>query len=79
MISALLWLSFALSLTSLIAGIMNQSWRLALLSGILLLPLAFDLSGTENGLQHLMYLPAVPIILAIIYYFESGRKTKNPK
>ncbi|PWW30192.1 hypothetical protein DFO73_10374 [Cytobacillus oceanisediminis] len=79
MITALLWLSFALSLISLIAGIMNQSWKLAFFSSILLLPLAFYLSGAENGLRYLMFLPAVPFILAIIYFFQTGQKGQKQK
>ncbi|WP_264738276.1 hypothetical protein [Cytobacillus firmus] len=80
MISAVLWLSFALSLISLIAGVMNQSWKLAFLSFLLLLPLGYYLSGAENTLRFLSALPAVPLILAVIYYFQSGKcrsKQKN--
>ncbi|MBT2690227.1 hypothetical protein J7I93_18820 [Bacillus sp. ISL-47] len=79
MITALLWLSFAFSLISLIAGIMNQSWKLASLGGLLLLPLAFFLSEAENGLRYLMFLPAVPFILAIIYFFQTGQKANKQK
>ncbi|MDF2035423.1 hypothetical protein P2R12_00315 [Cytobacillus oceanisediminis] len=73
MISAVLWLSFALSLISLIAGVMNQSWKLAFLSFLLLLPLGYYLSGAENTLRFLSVLPVVPLILAVIYYFQSGK------
>ncbi|GLB61156.1 hypothetical protein [Cytobacillus sp. NCCP-133] len=79
MITALLWLSFALSLISLIAGIMNQSWNLASLSGLLLLPLAYYLFGAENGIRYLMFLPTVPFIIAVIYYFQSGQKASKQK
>ncbi|KON87551.1 hypothetical protein AF332_12400 [Sporosarcina globispora] len=79
MITAVLWLSFALSLISLIAGIMNQSWKLALLSFILLLPLGYYLSGAENTLRFLSALPGVPLILAIIFYFQSGKSMLKQK
>lgn len=79
MITAVLWISFALSLISLIAGIMSQSWKLAILSAILLLPLAYYLSGAENGLRYLMFLPGVPVLLTIIYYFQSGQINQKQK
>ncbi|MBN8200118.1 MULTISPECIES: hypothetical protein [Bacillaceae] len=79
MISAVLWLSFALSLISLIAGVMNQSWKLAFLSFLLLLPLGYYLSGAENTLRFLSALPAVPLILAVIFYFQSGKSSLKQK
>ncbi|RBP87069.1 hypothetical protein DFO70_12270 [Cytobacillus firmus] len=79
MIIAVLWLSFAASLISLIAGIMNQSWKLALSSFFLLLPLGYYLSGAENVIRILSALPAVPLILAVIFYFQSGKSNFRQK
>ncbi|MBG9445269.1 hypothetical protein ABE67_06610 [Cytobacillus firmus] len=79
MLTAILWISFAFSLISLIAGIMNQSWKLALLSFFLLLPLGYSLTGAENVLRFLSCLPAVPFILAVIFYFQSGKSSVKKK
>ncbi|MBY0154874.1 hypothetical protein M4D56_23960 [Cytobacillus oceanisediminis] len=79
MIIAVLWLSFAVSLICLIAGIMNQSWKLALSSFFLLLPLGYYLTGAENALRILSALPAVPFILAVIFYFQSGKSSPKQK
>ncbi|MEH6990289.1 MULTISPECIES: hypothetical protein [Bacillales] len=79
MLTAILWISFAFSLISLIAGIMNQSWKLALLSFFLLLPLGYSLAGAENVLRFLSGLPAVPFILAVIFYFQSGKSSLKEK
>ncbi|WP_242061993.1 hypothetical protein [Cytobacillus firmus] len=79
MLTAILWISFAFSLISLIAGIMNQSWKLALLSFFLLLPLGYSLTGAENVLRFLSILPAVPFILAVIFYFQSGKSSLKEK
>ena len=77
--TAILWISFAFSLISLIAGILNQSWKLALLSFFLLLPLGYALTGAENVLRFLSCLPAVPLVLAVIFYFQSGRRNLKEK
>ncbi|MEK3853556.1 hypothetical protein [Cytobacillus sp. FSL H8-0458] len=79
MLTAILWISFAFSLISLIAGIMNQSWKLALLSFFLLLPLGYSLTEAENVLRFLSGLPAVPFILAVIFYFQSGKGSLKEK
>ncbi|MFE4522826.1 hypothetical protein ACFRCQ_11815 [Cytobacillus firmus] len=79
MLTAIFWISFAFSLISLIAGIMNQSWKLALLSFFLLLPLGYSLTGAENVLRILSGLPAVPFILAVIFYFQSGKSSLKKK
>jgi len=77
--AAILWISFSFSLISIIAGILNQSWKLALLSFFLLLPLGYVLTGEENVLRILSGLPAVPIILAVIFYFQSRNLKEKGK
>ncbi|KAF0815527.1 hypothetical protein KIS4809_5729 [Bacillus sp. ZZV12-4809] len=77
--AAILWISFSFSLISIIAGILNQSWKLALLSFFLLLPLGYVLTGEENVLRILSALPAVPIILAVIFYFQSRNLKEKGK
>lgn len=73
----LLWyISFFVSIVTLVVGVINRSWILLFVSTITFTPIAYYFLGAVNAWKYTGFTPILLLLLTVYVWF-SGRQTKN--
>jgi hypothetical protein len=71
------WLSFGVSIYTFVYGVAGRSWIYMLISMLTFLPISYFLFSFDNSLKYIAYLPLVPLLFGILFWFKWNKRRKD--